>query len=83
MLCVCVCVCVCVCQVRLGAVQVLLLIIRQGLVHPEQCVPYLITISTDPESSIRVKANQHLSEHSSRYGHFVQVLTVTLEGCEP
>lgn len=61
-------------QVRLGAVQVLLLIIRQGLVHPEQCIPYLITISTDPESSIRIKANQHLSEHSSRYGHFVQVL---------
>ncbi|CAI8012871.1 Nipped-B-like protein [Geodia barretti] len=59
-------------QVRLGAVQVLLLIIRQGLVHPEQCIPYLITISTDPESSIRIKANQHLSEHSSRYGHFVQ-----------
>ena len=60
-------------QVRLGSVQVLLLIIRQGLVHPEQCVPYLITISTDPESSIRVKANQQLSEHSTRYGHFVQV----------
>lgn len=60
-------------QVRLGAVQVLLLIIRQGLVHPEQCVPYLITISTDPETSVRVKANQQLTEHSSRYGHFVQV----------
>jgi cohesin loading factor subunit SCC2 len=59
-------------QVRLGAVQVLLLIMRQGLVHPEQCVPYLITISTDPETSVRVKANQQLSEHSSRYGHFVQ-----------
>lgn len=60
-------------QVRLGAVQVLLLIIRQGLVHPEQCVPYLITISTDPETSVRVKANQQLTDHSSRYGHFVQV----------
>ena len=62
-------------QVRMGVVQVLLLIIRQGLVHPEQCIPYLITISTDPEPSIRIKANQHLSEHSSRYGHFVQVCT--------
>ena len=49
------------------------LIMRQGLVHPEQCIPYLITISTDPEPSVRVKANQQLSEHSSRYGHFVQV----------
>lgn len=57
----------------------LLLIIRQGLVHPEQCIPYLITISTDPESTVRIKANQQLTEHSSRYGHFVQVFVPLVE----
>ena len=41
-----------------------------------QCIPYLITISTDLEPSVRVKANQQLTEHSGRYGHFVQVGSV-------
>ena len=114
-------------QVRLGAVQAMVLILRQGLVHPAQvcvcfmplqqyfsttplesqnqyinyvhyqrgsmcaanemtclhvrntiflqCVPYLIAMSTDSESSVKLKADQQLSDHCSRYGHFMQVCT--------
>lgn len=59
-------------QVRLGALQAIILILRQGLVHPAQCVPYLIAMSTDSEQTVKVKADQQLSDHSSRYGHFMQ-----------
>ena len=38
-----------------------------------QCVPYLISMSTDPDQSIKVKADQHLVDHTSRYGHLMQV----------
>lgn len=77
-------------QVRFGALQAVLLILRQGLVHPSQvnlsthlaqfilvvcfqCVPYLMAMSTDPDQTIKVKADQHLSDHTSRYGHLMQV----------
>ena len=60
-------------QVRLSATQTILLILRQGLVHPGQCVPHLITLSTDSEQQIRLKAEQQLSEYSSRFGGFMQV----------
>ena len=38
-----------------------------------QCVPYLMAMSTDPDSSIKVKADQHLTDHTSRYGPLMQV----------
>ena len=60
-------------QVRLSATQTILLILRQGLVHPGQCVPHLITLSTDSEQQIRLKAEQQLTEYSSRFGGFMQV----------
>ena len=40
-----------------------------------QCVPYLMAMSTDPDSKIKAKADQHLIDHTSRYGHLMQVRT--------
>ena len=60
-------------KTRLSVVQTVLLILRQGLVHPGQSVAHLIAMSTDPEQEIRVKADLQLSEYSSRFGGFMQV----------
>ena len=81
---------------RFAALRAVLLILRQGLVHPAQvrnaigygkwgvtvclahmlqCVPYLMAMSTDPDQTIKVKADQHLTDHTSRYGHLMQVCT--------
>ena len=38
-----------------------------------QCVPYLVAMGSDPESAIRVKADQQLSEIDRRYPGFIQV----------
>jgi cohesin loading factor subunit SCC2 len=39
-------------NVRLMAMRVVEIILRQGLVHPVQIVPYLICLSTDPETEV-------------------------------
>ena len=36
-------------------------------------MPYLIAMSSEQESPMKVKADQQLSEHTGRYGHFMQV----------
>lgn len=38
-----------------------------------QCVPYLISMSTDVEAGIRVKADQQLQEIEKKYPGFVHV----------
>ena len=60
-------------SVRLLTTQTILVILRQGLVHPGQCVPYLIALSTDPEVKVRNIVEPQLLEHSTRYGGFMQV----------
>lgn len=55
------------------ATQSILLILRQGLVHPGQCVPYLIALSTDSEQQVKIKAEQQLTEYTNRYGGIMQV----------
>ncbi len=60
-------------KIRLCVVQSVLLILRQGLVHPGQSVAHLIAMSTDPETEIRIKADLQLSEYSGRFGGFMQV----------
>ena len=37
--------------------------------------PYLIAMSTDPHSTIKVKADQLLRDDTSRYGHIMQMCT--------
>jgi hypothetical protein len=39
-------------NVRLMAMRVIEIVLRQGLVHPVQIVPYLICLSTDPETEV-------------------------------
>lgn len=39
-------------HVRLWAVRVVEVVLRQGLVHPVQIVPYLICLSTDSEKEV-------------------------------
>jgi cohesin loading factor subunit SCC2 len=34
------------------AMRVVEIVLRQGLVHPVQIVPYLICLSTDPETEV-------------------------------
>lgn len=60
-------------QVRLTALNVIQLILRQGLVHPVQCMPYLICMSTDPENGIRVKSDQQLEEIEKKYPGFTHM----------
>ncbi|CAN6574662.1 unnamed protein product [Malus baccata var. baccata] len=45
-------------QVRQSAVKIVEVVLRQGLVHPITCVPYLIALETDP-----LEANSKLAHH--------------------
>ncbi|XP_005090101.1 nipped-B-like protein B [Aplysia californica] len=60
-------------QVRLTALNVVTLVLRQGLVHPVQCIPYLISMGSDIESAIRVKADQQLQEIEKKYPGFTHM----------
>ncbi|XP_041356628.1 nipped-B-like protein isoform X2 [Gigantopelta aegis] len=60
-------------QVRMAALSVIILILKQGLVHPVQCVPYLISMGSDPEPAIRVKSDQHLEEIEKKYPGFTHM----------
>jgi cohesin loading factor subunit SCC2 len=40
-------------NVRIMAMRVIEIVLRQGLVHPVQIVPYLICLSTDPETEVK------------------------------
>ena len=41
-------------NVRVMGMRVVEIVLRQGLVHPVQIVPYLICLSTDPETEVSV-----------------------------
>ncbi|KAK2182554.1 hypothetical protein NP493_348g00029 [Ridgeia piscesae] len=60
-------------QVRMIALSVITLILRQGLVHLVQIVPYLISMGTDSDSTIRAKADQQVQELDKKYLGFIQV----------
>ncbi|KAJ0232572.1 Sister chromatid cohesion protein SCC2 [Hirschfeldia incana] len=45
-------------QIRQIALKIVEVVLRQGLVHPITCVPYLIALETDP-----LEANQKLAHH--------------------
>ncbi|XP_065070069.1 nipped-B-like protein A isoform X2 [Rhopilema esculentum] len=63
-------------MVRLAAVQVIGLILRQGLIHPAQCVPYLIAAGTDDDKMIRAKAEQALADIHKRHAAFIHMKAV-------
>ncbi|XP_022054799.1 nipped-B-like protein A isoform X2 [Acanthochromis polyacanthus] len=63
-------------SVRHFALNVIALTLNQGLIHPVQCVPYLIAMGTDPESSMRNKADQQLVEIDKKYTGFIHMKAV-------
>eukprot|EP00794_Sanderia_malayensis_P008158 gene8158-9031_t len=63
-------------MVRLSAVQVVALILKQGLIHPAQCVPYLIAATTDDDKLIKAKSEQSLTDIHSRHSGFLHMKAV-------
>uniref|UniRef100_A0A6Q2XUS5 Nipped-B protein n=1 Tax=Esox lucius TaxID=8010 RepID=A0A6Q2XUS5_ESOLU len=63
-------------SVRHFALNVIALTLNQGLIHPVQCVPYLIAMGTDPEPGMRNKADQQLVEIDKKYTGFIHMKAV-------
>ncbi|CAH8674533.1 unnamed protein product [Schistosoma rodhaini] len=57
--------------VRLTALSVITTILRQGLVHPVQTVPYLIAMQSDIDPNIRIKADAQLQEIDTKFPGFL------------
>uniref|UniRef100_A0A1A8PFT7 Nipped-B protein n=1 Tax=Nothobranchius rachovii TaxID=451742 RepID=A0A1A8PFT7_9TELE len=62
--------------VRHYSLNVITLTLSQGLIHPVQCVPYLIAIGTDPEPAMKNKADQQLVEIDKKYSGFIHMKAV-------
>ena len=60
-------------NVRLWSMKVVQAVLRQGLVHPNQIVPYLISLSTDNKKEIAHRADHHLQEIDKQYPGFVNM----------
>ncbi|GIY52104.1 nipped-B-like protein [Caerostris darwini] len=58
---------------RKASLQVIQLILGQGLVHPVQMVPYLICLGSDDDPVIRTKADQMVQEIEKKYPGFIQM----------
>ncbi|XP_052842596.1 nipped-B protein isoform X3 [Drosophila gunungcola] len=59
--------------VRLWAVKVIQIVLRQGLVHPVRMVPYLICLSTDPKVESAHRADALLKDIDKTYSGFVNM----------
>ncbi|XP_043066416.1 nipped-B protein isoform X3 [Drosophila bipectinata] len=59
--------------VRLWAVKVIQIVLRQGLVHPVRMVPYLICLSTDPKLESAHRADALLKDIDKTYSGFVNM----------
>ncbi|KAH6937282.1 hypothetical protein HPB50_026283 [Hyalomma asiaticum] len=59
--------------VRRAALQVLQLVLGQGLVHPVQMVPHLACLGSDDDKLLRTKADQLLQDLEKKYPGFVQM----------
>uniref|UniRef100_A0A3Q1ETJ2 Nipped-B protein n=1 Tax=Acanthochromis polyacanthus TaxID=80966 RepID=A0A3Q1ETJ2_9TELE len=62
--------------VRHFGLSVITLTLSQGLIHPVQCVPYLIAMGTDPEPTMKNKADQQLVEIDKKYSGFIHMKAV-------
>lgn len=49
------------------AMQIVEVVLRQGLVHPITCVPYLIALETDPQEATSKLAHQLLMNMNEKY----------------
>ncbi|CAH4032029.1 unnamed protein product [Pieris brassicae] len=59
--------------VRSSAMKVVQLVLAQGLVHPVQIVPYLISMSTDTEVTVSHTADKNLQEIDKKYPGFIHM----------
>ncbi|KAL9926619.1 nipped-B cohesin loading factor isoform 2-T4 [Glossina fuscipes fuscipes] len=59
--------------VRLWAVKVVQIVLRQGLVHPVRMVPYLICLSTDSKLESAHRADALLKDIDKTYSGFVNM----------
>ncbi|KAG5443974.1 Nipped-B-like protein B [Clonorchis sinensis] len=62
--------------VRLTALSVVSTILRQGLIHPVQTVPYLIAVQTDLDQNVRVKADAQLQEIDHKFPGFLSMRAI-------
>ncbi|KAF6211182.1 hypothetical protein GE061_014297 [Apolygus lucorum] len=59
--------------VRNAALKVIQLILAQGLVHPVQMVPYLISMGTDDDKSLSISADKQLQDIEKKYPGFIHM----------
>ncbi|CAL5185968.1 unnamed protein product [Lathyrus oleraceus] len=59
-------------QVRQSALKIVEIVLRQGLVHPITCVPYLIALETDPLESNSKLAHHLLMNMNEKYPAFFE-----------
>lgn len=50
------------------------IVLRQGLVHPITCVPYLIALETDPEEANSKLAHHLLMNMNEKYVNFCKII---------
>lgn len=48
--------------------QIVEIVLRQGLVHPITCVPFLIALETDPQEGNSKLAHHLLMNMNEKYG---------------
>ncbi|XP_073038924.1 sister chromatid cohesion protein SCC2-like isoform X1 [Primulina eburnea] len=59
-------------QVRQTALKIVEVVLRQGLVHPITCVPYLIALETDPQEVNSKLAHHLLMNMNEKYPAFFE-----------
>ncbi|KAG8384631.1 hypothetical protein BUALT_Bualt04G0138000 [Buddleja alternifolia] len=59
-------------HVRLAALKIVEIVLRQGLVHPITCVPYLIALETDPQEANSKLAHHLLMNMNEKYPAFCE-----------
>ncbi|KAI5436465.1 hypothetical protein KIW84_022816 [Lathyrus oleraceus] len=59
-------------QVRQSALKIVEIVLRQGLVHPITCIPYLIALETDPLESNSKLAHHLLMNMNEKYPAFFE-----------
>ncbi|XP_022998261.1 sister chromatid cohesion protein SCC2 isoform X2 [Cucurbita maxima] len=59
-------------QVRQTALKIVEVVLRQGLVHPITCVPYLIALETDPHEANAKLAHHLLMNMNEKYPTFFE-----------
>lgn len=62
-------------SVRLWAIKVVDVVLKQGLVHPVQIVPYLICLSTDQHKEAAHVADFHLQDIDKNHSGFINMKT--------